>query len=208
MQLHGFGKDLGDLFLIMSNGTQETPKDDYLAEMQTELKQIDTTLTYKIAHKNTALDRLIGFTNVQGRLINGSNAPCTQNAVSNDSRFLHIEQEKSHSREDSTRWYKMYKAFSNVFECDQTSTRSKIKRAAWLIKIYPNPTSGKVYLTHEQVQAIKVFDQDGQLVKNFDANLSAKEFLDLNDLAAGFYFLRIKLPNSLAVEKVVKIGND
>lgn len=205
VQLHGFGQDPDDPFVIMSNGTRETPDNDYLADLETELKQIDTALTFKIAHKDTAWDRLIGFTNVQGRLINGSNTPCTQDAFSSDGRFLHIEQEKSRLREDSNRWYKMYQALSNVFECDQTSTRPKIKRAASSVTIYPNPTSGKIYLRNEQVQAIKVFDNHGQMVKSLDSKFNGKPSFHLNDLPAGLYFLQISLPNSLAMGKLMKI---
>lgn len=113
-QFHGFSKKDDDPYVILSNGTDETPKVDYATQLKTALKAQDNTLTFKIAHLDN-WDRLVGFTNTQGRLINGSNNPCNLSAQNTSGRFLHIEQEKEKLREDSTGWNKMYLALSNIF---------------------------------------------------------------------------------------------
>ncbi len=205
LQFHGFGQDPGDPFLIMSNGTRQKPANDYLVQIQTELKQIDTALTYKIAHQDTSWNRLIGFTNVQGRLINGSNEPCSQGAVSGNGRFLHLEQEKSRLREDSAKWYKIYQALANVFTCSKPSTIQEPRHEDSSIKVFPNPTNGEIHLSTKQVEVLKLFDKNGQLVKKLSGNLKEKPMLNLHHLPPGIYFLQIELRDSLVTKKVVKL---
>jgi len=96
VQLHGFGKDSLDPDVILGNGTDRSPSStDYLLNFKTNLYNLDTTLTFRVAHVDTNWTRLTGTVNMQGRLINGAPNPCT---VSNASiptpngRFLHIEQ--------------------------------------------------------------------------------------------------------------------
>lgn len=71
-QLHGFSKRDTDPFVIMSNGTRETPIPDYLSTLSIALFDIDNTLTFKIGHIDLMWDRLLGLTNTQGRYINSS----------------------------------------------------------------------------------------------------------------------------------------
>jgi hypothetical protein len=53
---------------------------------------IDDTLTFKTAHIDLDWDKLIALTNTQGRLINNSSNPCSNNAALTTGRFIHIEQ--------------------------------------------------------------------------------------------------------------------
>lgn len=115
IQLHGFGKRDTDPYVIISNGTRETPTIDYAAEIQNALLAEDASLTFRLAHIDTDWTRLIGFTNTQGRLINNSTNPCSTSATTTSGRFIHIEQERSKLREDETGWSKMSNALSNVF---------------------------------------------------------------------------------------------
>jgi hypothetical protein len=118
IQLHGFTKLSSDPYVIMSNGTRNTPNTDYIPLIKDELYIIDNVLTFKIAHIDTGWNKLIGFTNVQGRLLNGSQAPCTyHNANGLGGNFIHIEQEKNRLRIDASKWDKMYTALSIVFVC-------------------------------------------------------------------------------------------
>lgn len=115
VQLHGFSKQSTDPYVIMSNGTRETPTTDYATLIKDALLVEDNTLTFKLAHIDTDWTRLIGFTNTQGRLINSSTDACTDAATSSSGRFIHIEQEKTKLRDDATKWVKMSNALGQVF---------------------------------------------------------------------------------------------
>lgn len=117
LSLHGFTMGNGDPYVILSNGTRQTPNPDYISTLANQLDLIDPVLTFEIAHINLNWDRLIGFTNTQGRLINGSNNHCSSNATTTDGRFLHIEQEKTRLRNDQSGWDKMADAVINTFPC-------------------------------------------------------------------------------------------
>ncbi len=116
IQLHGFGKQSSDPYVIMSNGTRETPTIDYALQIKEALTNEDSSLTFKLAHLDTGWTRLIGFTNTQGRFINGSSNPCNTSAATTTGRFIHIEQEKSKLRENQGGWRKMSNALKAVFE--------------------------------------------------------------------------------------------
>ncbi len=115
IQLHGFGKKSSDPYVIMSNGTRETPAVDYAVKIKDALLLEDNSLTFKIAHLDTSWTRLIGFTNTQGRLINSSPNPCSTSSTSTTGRFIHIEQEKTKLREDVNGWTKMSDALKKAF---------------------------------------------------------------------------------------------
>ncbi len=115
IQLHGFSKQASDPFVIMSNGTRETPTTDYATLIKDALLIEDNSLTFKLAHIDTNWTRLIGFTNTQGRFINNSPDACSDSATTTTGRFIHIEQEKSRLREDETGWIKMSNALKSVF---------------------------------------------------------------------------------------------
>ncbi len=92
IQPHGFTKGDDDPHMIMSNGTRYTPSPDYIQIIQQHLLAGDDTLTFKTAHLDLDWDRLIALINTQGRLINNSTDPCSNNANSTNGRFIHIEQ--------------------------------------------------------------------------------------------------------------------
>lgn len=115
IQLHGFGKKDSDPYVIMSNGTRETPTTDYATLIKDALLIEDASLTFKLAHIDTGWTRLIGFTNTQSRLVNNSSDHCSTSATTTSGRFIHIEQEKSKLRDDATGWKKMSNALKSVF---------------------------------------------------------------------------------------------
>lgn len=116
VQVHGFAKDTDDPDVIMGNGTTLNPTgSDYLLMVKNNLAIIDPTLTFKVAHIDTGWTRLIGRTNTQGRLINGSSNPCNTNASSANGRFLHIEQAYTKLRDNQTNWAKLSNAIALTF---------------------------------------------------------------------------------------------
>ncbi|WP_025663166.1 fibronectin type III domain-containing protein [Aquimarina megaterium] len=115
IQLHGFSKRSTDPYVIMSNGTRHTPAIDYAVKLKEAIQEEDAALTFKLAHIDTEWTRLIGFTNVQGRLINQSTTPCEQSTTISSGRFIHVEQEKTRLRADEQGWKKMSNALNKVF---------------------------------------------------------------------------------------------
>lgn len=115
IQLHGFGKQASDPYVILSNGTRETPSTDYATLIKDALLVEDNTLTFKIAHIDTDWNRLIGFTNTQGRLINNSVDHCNSSATTTSGRFIHVEQERTKLRDNTLGWIKMSNALKGIF---------------------------------------------------------------------------------------------
>lgn len=118
VQNHGFDKGTGEPDLIMSNGVAKQPETDYLATVKSSLLSIDSTLTFKILHVDTTWNTLTGTTNVQGRLINGSNNPCSKSASVNTGRFLHIEQAYSKLRNTEANRARLGTALASAFPQD------------------------------------------------------------------------------------------
>ena len=125
VQLHGFAKLATDPDIIMSNGTSSTPPplQDYLLALRDNLTVVDASLTFKVGHLDTDWTRLLGTTNVQGRLINGSPAPCTLSASTATGRFLHLEQKYAGLRDNAQGWEKMATAIAMTFPQTPTAVR-------------------------------------------------------------------------------------
>ena len=68
------------------------------------------------------------------------------------------------------------------------------------IGVYPNPTTGNLYIDAMDVQKVECFNQMGQLVGVYD---NANE-LNISDLSNGVYMLRITVPQGVTMRKVVK----
>ena len=78
-----------------------------------------------------------------------------------------------------------------------------------ILKVYPNPSRGLFRVDAEalgsgQVESVQVFDLNGQLVYS-TANVGYQSFdLDLTQLPAATYYLKIQGAESVAVERIVK----
>ncbi|MBE2281396.1 MAG: hypothetical protein IAE91_13480 [Ignavibacteriaceae bacterium] len=116
-QLHGFQKMDSDPYLILSNGNEIVPVTNRLERLKKHLLEQDDSLTIDIAHIDSAF--LIGGTNVQGRLINGSPDPCNIPGTSNPDRFFHLEQEKYKIRENKAFWEHLSNAISLTFSSEE-----------------------------------------------------------------------------------------
>jgi hypothetical protein len=69
------------------------------------------------------------------------------------------------------------------------------------LTLHPNPTTGKLnIITDEKVIRVNVFDYTGRCIATYEKPSS----LDLSRLAAGLYTLRITLPDSIEVRRVIK----
>ena len=70
------------------------------------------------------------------------------------------------------------------------------------LSLYPNPTSGKVTLVADEVTMVEVYSQIGSKVASFIMN--NERVIDLGNLPKGVYILRVTMPQSVAIRKVVK----
>lgn len=68
------------------------------------------------------------------------------------------------------------------------------------IKIYPNPTNGKVTIVADKVLNVDVLDIVGRKVTTFDNT----DTIDISMLSEGSYILRITTSHGVAVRKIVK----
>ena len=68
------------------------------------------------------------------------------------------------------------------------------------ISLYPNPTSGVVYVTLDKSFDAVVYNYQGQVVMRLDNNDGQ---IDMSNLAVGIYFVEIREGNNRTVEKVI-----
>jgi len=68
------------------------------------------------------------------------------------------------------------------------------------ITIYPNPTAGKLTFSTDEVSMVEVIDLYGRKVAVFENS----NVIDLSNLPAGAYTLRVTLPEGTIVRRVVK----
>ena len=226
IQPHGFAKGTGDPDLIMSNGTQLTPATDYLLALRDNLLAIDNTLTFKIAHIDQSWTRLIATTNTQGRLINGSNNPCTLNSSSNTGRFLHIEQAYTGLRNSKTNWMKLANAIAMTFPEDTVLSveRNSILNIQFTLRQnYPNPFNPSTTIEYSiapQEKAsvgtsfmkfvkLKVYDILGnEIVTLVNEEKYAGNYrveFDASRLASGIYFYQLVVNNFIETKKMILI---
>jgi len=201
VQLHGFGKRSTDPYVIMSNGTRQTPFTDYAILIKDALLVEDNSLTFKLAHIDTGWIRLIGFTNTQGRLINNSTDFCNTSATASSGRFIHIEQEKLKLRNDEEGWTKMSNALAKVFSSTLGTNRFNLDNS---VAITPNPTFGQISISGLNINSIEVFNAVGQQLlelNNFVKN--DKILIDLKVFSKGIYLLRINSDFGVATKKVI-----
>ena len=69
------------------------------------------------------------------------------------------------------------------------------------IDVYPNPTTGNLYIDAVGIQKVECYNQMGQLVRVYDDVVNT---IDLNNLSEGVYMLRITVPQGVTMRKVVK----
>ena len=69
------------------------------------------------------------------------------------------------------------------------------------IAVYPNPTTGNLYIDAVGIQKVECYNAMGQLVRVYDNVLNN---IDLNNLSEGVYTLRITVPQGVTMRKVVK----
>ena len=74
------------------------------------------------------------------------------------------------------------------------------------IKVFPNPTSGKVSIRSEElIINCKIFSSYGQCIDN--KNIKSQEYsLDMSDYQSGMYLFHFETTNGILLKKVFKYG--
>lgn len=67
--------------------------------------------------------------------------------------------------------------------------------------IYPNPTTGMVYIKTQGTNEITVLNAIGNVVKT--QQIEGNGQLDLTGFADGIYFIRLKSDNSVATKRII-----
>lgn len=190
IQLHGFSKQSTDPYLILSNGSPYTPTTDYLFQFSQHLGVIDTSLSFKIAHIDTNWTRLRGFTNTQGRHLNGSPDACDINPSLSTGRFFHVEQEKTQLRSDSIGWSKVARALNQTFSC--RSTISLPEQSSTPLLAYPNPAQSVLFIENAPENAtIEVYSALGRKCTVPYFQIESRCEIDLRELPSGMYMIYV-----------------
>ncbi len=203
VQLHGFSKQASDPYVIMSNGTRDTPTNDFVDLIKTQLFAADAMLTFEVAHVNLAWTRLIAFSNTQGRLVNQSFDPCNTHLDISMGKFVHIEQEKTKLRDDSTGWFKMYTALANVFPCD-SSTANYIESKKDAIVVFPNPVIGDIVTAKgKKLIGYSLLDMNGKVLKRDSFDQCSALNIDISGISHGIYLMEIRTAQKIKTIKLL-----
>ena len=68
-----------------------------------------------------------------------------------------------------------------------------------MLKIYPNPTTGIIYLDATNITNVSVYTIEGRLINSY----SNEKQIDLSNLAKGVYLLSIEQNSIKTIEKIV-----
>ncbi len=93
---------------------------------------------------------------------------------------------------------------SNMITVTTTNTGISDYDLESRVRVYPNPTVGKVTITAEsQMECVNVYDVYGKLIQTLKVEDTSAE-VDMSSYAAGVYFVRIQTDNGLVTKRVVK----
>lgn len=200
VQLHGFTKLASDPYVILSNGTDQTPSGlDYAELLQDALFSIDNSLTFKIAHIDN-WTRLVGFTNTQGRYINQSTNPCNTAATSTSGRFIHVEQEKSKLRQDETGWSTMHQALSIIF-----TTPIGVEEYIKVQFKSENPFKNSLEFSAKNVKEINIYSLLGKELYSDNNESNSTDFnIDTHLFTSGVYILKLTSENGSITKKLIR----
>ena len=91
-----------------------------------------------------------------------------------------------------------YQSSSNIEDEGIVSTSINNQIVNSNIKIYPNPTTGKVLIEAEQFVSVEVYNLSGILIKSTD-----KQEIDLSQEAKGIYFVKVTSSDFVSIQKLI-----
>lgn len=204
VQPHGFSQGTGDPDLVISNGTTSLPGGtDYAVAVATAIEAIDGTLDARVVHRDVTSSSLWGTTNTQGRLLNGSAAPCGTQASSATGRFIHVEQARVGLRDTQANWMKLANAVAAAIPADVVSVPGDgvaPGQGVAIVSTYANPFRGRTRVEFSLGRSgpvvMDVFDLAGRRVAHaetgaYGAGVHSLEW-NAEQLAAGTYILMLR----------------
>ena len=72
------------------------------------------------------------------------------------------------------------------------------------VKVYPNPTVNIVNVEAEQISRVEVYDNEGRRLQYYDAYGNNKITIDMTPYVTGVYFVRVHMPESVVIQKIIK----
>ncbi len=88
---------------------------------------------------------------------------------------------------------------------DPTGIEEQPKVVPFTVKVYPNPTSNYLVVNGEKLQSADVFSLLGELVASKLGENVANITIDMNELPAGVYFVKVRdMEGRMCVQKIVK----
>ncbi len=83
-----------------------------------------------------------------------------------------------------------------------TDEPSIVKRPE--IKVYPNPTTGRVTVEADDIQRVELYDNEGRRLQDYTTSDRQQVTVDVTGYAAGSYYLRIHTPHDVTIQKLIK----
>ena len=200
VQLHGFTKLPDDPYVILSNGSDQTPAGaDNVVAFKDQLFLQDNTLTFKIAHVDN-WTRLVGFTNTQGRYINQSTNPCNSSATMTSDRFIHVEQEKTKLRDDQTGWEKIFQTIGNLY-----GGIASVEEYINLKFKSENPFKESIEFAADGVTRVGLYSLTGLELYTSENTSHLSDFaIPTSNLPGGIYILKVMTNQGTAAKKLIR----
>jgi hypothetical protein len=202
IQPHGFGQEEGDPDLIISNGTRFSPSGtDYAVAISDAIQAIDPSLTTKVGHVDLDWTRLLGTTNTQGRLLNGSADPCEDPATAATGQFVHVEQARIGLRDTPEHWMKLAQAVADAVPVDSGIPQDLPgPPTARILGNYPNPFRQQTRFDLEVVRTgpihLEVFDVAGRRAATLASGVYEAGMISFvwntGQIPPGVYFVRLR----------------
>ena len=92
---------------------------------------------------------------------------------------------------------------SNTYTVNFDFGTGEILNEANAVRIYPNPTTGKVYVSGADNAKVMVYTVTGKLVASYD-NFSST-LIDLSDLNEGIYIMNIVIDDKTVLNKKISL---
>ncbi|MCF8297062.1 MAG: SBBP repeat-containing protein [Saprospiraceae bacterium] len=70
------------------------------------------------------------------------------------------------------------------------------------IRVYPNPTTGKIFIEGENIETVEIINVIGQTIIQYPANKKSM-LIDISSQSKGIYFVRITTNNGVVIDKVL-----
>lgn len=89
---------------------------------------------------------------------------------------------------------------AKVFEFTSTSSENLFNKTEW--GLYPNPTSGELYIVNVDIEVMEIFNSMGKKIMK---NNNAQNSFNISHLPPGMYLVKIHSGSQTGVKKIMKI---